>query len=477
MKIKMTIKSKMLLYILVVSSLIYAAALGYVSFKLDKITFSDAQKIADSYAGEYANITKADLNIDIDMARATAQAMQDYKKIDRKDRKRIYTGIIKNQIKENSNFLSTWITWDMDLLYPEWNKPFGRERLTYYQIGGQIKFKQEIVDTLRGTNKGAYYDIKKSKDELVMNPYFFTYKEGEDEILETSVGAPIIVNSKFIGLVGYDIGMARFQNLINTIHPLEDSYGFLVSNNASIVAHPNSDLSGKSITELDYTDNQIEKISSGKKFSYFTKDKNNREFYISHYPITIGKSTTPWSFAFAVPVDVIMAEAKATLKRTILVGFVGLVILSLVIIIIAITISRPIVKTTKLLGDLADGDIDKSKKLNINTGDEIGEMSNSVNTLIDGLNKTAEFANEIGKGNLDAQFDLLSDKDVLGKSLIEMRNSLRNAKTQENQRKLEDEKQNWATHGVAKFGDILRQNNDDMAEFAYHIISNLVKYI
>jgi methyl-accepting chemotaxis protein len=104
-------------------------------------------------------------------------------------------------------------------------------------------------------------------------------------------------------------------------------------------------------------------------------------------------------------------------------------------------------------------------------------MSNSVNTLINGLNKTAEFANEIGKGNLNAEFDLLSDKDILGKSLLEMRESLRNAKTQEENRKSEDEKQNWATQGIAKFGDILRQNNDDMNEFSYNIISNLVKYI
>ncbi len=477
MKLKKNLKSKMLLYILVVSSLIYIAALGYVSLKLNKIAFSDAQKIADLYAGKYANYTKSDLNVDIDMARATAQAIQGYENIKRNDRKEIYTEILENLIKENPNFLSSWITWEMNALYPEWDKPYGRERLTYYRLGGQIKYKEEIVDTIAGFNKGAYYDAMENKEELVMDPYFFSYKEDEEQILETSVAVPILNKGKFIGLAGFDIGMARFQELINTIHPLKDSYAFLISNNGTFVAHPNINYTGKTLEELDFDSGLLKKIQSGDKFSYMSTDKNNRKYYISQNPVFIGKSSTPWSFAFAVPVDVIMAEAKATLKRTVFVGFIGLILLALVVLFIATTISNPIVKTTKILGNLAEGDIDKSKKLDIKTGDEIGEMSNSVNILIDGLNKTAEFANEIGKGNLEADFDLLSNKDVLGKSLLEMRDSLRNAKTQENNRKIEDEKQNWATQGIAKFGDILRQNNDDIHEFSYHIISNLVKYI
>ncbi|MDA3779799.1 MAG: hypothetical protein PF487_06225 [Bacteroidales bacterium] len=347
MKLKMNIKSKMLLYILIVSSLIYITALGYVSLKLNEIALNDAHKLADSYAGEYANYTKANLNVDIDMARATAQAFQGYMNIKENDRNKIYKEILENLIKENPNFLSTWITWELGAVYPEWNKPFGRERITYYRLGGQIKYKKEIIDTIAGFNKGAYYDIMESKEEMVMDPYFFTYKEGEEEMLETSVAVPILNKNKFVGLAGFDIGMARFQNLINTIHPLKDSYGYIISNNATMVAHPNADFTGKSLQSLDFDTDLIEKIKSGEKFSYINTDKNNRDFYVSNVPIYIGKSSTPWSFAFAVPVDVIMAKAKATLKRTIIVGFIGLIILSLVVLFIATTISKPIVKTTK----------------------------------------------------------------------------------------------------------------------------------
>ncbi|MFC2138084.1 PAS domain-containing protein [Bacteroidota bacterium] len=140
-------------------------------------------------------------------------------------------------------------------------------------------------------------------------------------------------------------------------------------------------------------------------------------------------------------------------------------------------ISQHLSSTSKLFKALALGDISTTYKLSVDTNDEIGDISQSLNSLIDGLNKTSNFAAEIGKGKLEVEYDKLSDKDVLGASLINMRESLIEAKKEEEKRKIEDKKQNWSTEGIAKFGDILRQSTNDLEEFGYNIISNLVKYI
>ena len=47
---------------------------------------------------------------------------------------------------------------------------------------------------------------------------------------------------------------------------------------------------------------------------------------------------------------------------------------------------------------------------------------------------------------------------------------------EEEKRRIEVERRNWATAGFAKFGEILRQNNDDISEFAYNVILHLVSY-
>ncbi|MDW3193068.1 MAG: methyl-accepting chemotaxis protein [Cytophagales bacterium] len=56
--------------------------------------------------------------------------------------------------------------------------------------------------------------------------------------------------------------------------------------------------------------------------------------------------------------------------------------------------------------------------------DEIGQIVESVKKLRKSLISTATFAQEIGKGNLEADHELLSKEDVLGQALLNMKQNL-----------------------------------------------------
>lgn len=56
--------------------------------------------------------------------------------------------------------------------------------------------------------------------------------------------------------------------------------------------------------------------------------------------------------------------------------------------------------------------------------DEIGEMTQAMNQLVDGLKRTTDFANEIGRSNFDYPYQPLSDEDTLGHALLKMRDEL-----------------------------------------------------
>ena len=48
---------------------------------------------------------------------------------------------------------------------------------------------------------------------------------------------------------------------------------------------------------------------------------------------------------------------------------------------------------------------------------------------------------------------------------------------EQKKRKEEEEQRNWSNQGIAKFGEILRQNNDNLKKLGYEVISNLVDYL
>lgn len=109
--------------------------------------------------------------------------------------------------------------------------------------------------------------------------------------------------------------------------------------------------------------------------------------------------------------------------------------------------------------------------------DELGQMGKALNNLVDAFKNIFDFTNEIGKGNFNTEFTALSDEDALGNSLLEMRDELTKAAEEQEKRNEQDEQRKWASEGIAKFSDILRQNNNDLNKLSYNVISNLVKYL
>jgi len=162
-------------------------------------------------------------------------------------------------------------------------------------------------------------------------------------------------------------------------------------------------------------------------------------------------------------------------------GIIFLIVVSAIILLISTFVFAqvtivPIRKLTSYIQSLSIG-ILPNEKLVLSKKDELSGIIASINALIDGLHKATNFAISIGKYDFKIEFTPLSSKDVLGNSLLDMRNSLRSAKEEEEKRKIEDEKRNWSTLGISKFNDILRQSSDDLEELSYIVISNLVQYL
>ncbi len=170
-----------------------------------------------------------------------------------------------------------------------------------------------------------------------------------------------------------------------------------------------------------------------------------------------------------------MVKTFRDFKTRILLMGIALVIGAVIIGILTITsLARPINHTKNILLSMSKGILPK-EKLDVGS-DEIGQMAKALNLVVQGLKDIFNFSLEIGKGNFDSEFKPLSEEDVLGNSLLEMREELKTASEEEEKRKVEDNQRHWASQGIAMFSDILRQDKDNLEELSYKIISNMVKY-
>ena len=97
---------------------------------------------------------------------------------------------------------------------------------------------------------------------------------------------------------------------------------------------------------------------------------------------------------------------------------------------------------------------------------ELLEQLNQKDLTID---RNAKFAKQIGEGDFESEFAITDENDILGNSLLIMRENLLS-----NTRKEAD--QTWIAQGKDIISDILRIHNK-IDELSYDVIANLIKYI
>lgn len=124
-----------------------------------------------------------------------------------------------------------------------------------------------------------------------------------------------------------------------------------------------------------------------------------------------------------IDVDEVTIPLKKLKER--LVGLTLAIFLLAVIISLFLTriITNPIKNMQKSLRVMAEGDYNQTNEF-IKNSDEIKEMFDALANLKVALQGAVKFANDIGKMNLNTDYQLKSPNDLLGKSLLAMRDKL-----------------------------------------------------
>jgi PAS domain-containing protein len=128
---------------------------------------------------------------------------------------------------------------------------------------------------------------------------------------------------------------------------------------------------------------------------------------------------------------------------------------------------KPVLTILDTSNDLASGNI--PALVEQHSGDEFGQITSSINKIIKNKTELSDFVKKIGNGEPDAQYELLGEKDVIGSSLISMRDKIQKMSQEESKR-------SWTNEGVAIFSDLLMEEYS-LTELSEKLLNGLVKYI
>lgn len=378
-----SLKSIILTFILLFTILVFSSSMLYLSINVKKNTIEDSKIIVDNYTAKKALVLKNKFNEVLAITRTLANVFtenidKEVDKINPSSKK-----ILKNTLKNNPNFISVWLNWEISAIDSSYKKKNGRVGRFCYKDNDTIIYAYDIRDTVNQDLTGAYYDIKNSGMEIMGEPYYDNYTKGLEGILMISPSVPIMQNGHFLGMVGVDLSMENIRKLMKEIKPYSVSAAYLVSPGKMIVAHTYNKFYDKNIFEVkkEFKDDYLqafEKVNKNKPYSFHIQN-SKENLYVSMAPIPIGKDNEIWTLVTETPINIVTAKSNRLFALTLIIGIFAIGILSLFLYFVLQRITKRLLSTIQFSEQLSTGDL--SGKLNLTGKNEIGRLAASLNLM------------------------------------------------------------------------------------------------
>jgi len=379
-------------------------------FMLETMTLTETesakkQLLANAHAAGFE--IKAELEVALDSARTLADLLSGIKDKEiglKIDRDRI-NAILRGLLAKNESFVGISNAWEpneldgLDSIYKntEYHDQTGRF-IPYWSRGedGTIRLdplldyeNTEIYEN--GIRKGEYYlRLRETKEESAIDPY--PYPVHDKIVWMATLGAPIIADDKFYGMIGVDIRLDFIQSLAETINQKLYSgsgrTGVVTNRGIIVAASDNSKLVGKHIREWmpDDWEEDIQIIRERKESVYSVG--SNMEVSI---PLYIGKSKMTWAVIIEVPKEAVLArvnqlvmdmkkQGHLNLMFQCLLGF-GVSLFSLFFIrFVSKGITEPLIKGVDCAKAVSKGDL--TACIFVEDESEVGILANALNEMV-----------------------------------------------------------------------------------------------
>ncbi|MAY13987.1 MAG: chemotaxis protein [Oceanospirillaceae bacterium] len=179
------------------------------------------------------------------------------------------------------------------------------------------------------------------------------------------------------GVIGGDISLEAIVKEVLGIELGDSGYAALLDSKGDFMVHPDQKLLGKNVSALlgNGTQLQLNKIQQA--------SFNQRNSLVGLYSI----DGTDWRLLLVMD----KAEAFASLATlrwsSMLIGILTIVVVTLIAGMIISYLLRPLVVLNNAMSDIAQGEADLTRRLQVTRHDEIGALSNSFNVFVSSIHE------------------------------------------------------------------------------------------
>jgi len=222
---------------------------------------------------------------------------------------------------------------------------------------------------------------------------------------------------KLLGIAGIDLQMEQINQLVEQIRFQGKGYGFLLDENLNVV-HLSKQTGHKlSITDQgpngkEGLDGLEKQFSDTKGFQALNSDIKRNEsgssivtfkgedYHVVFNSVKLDKPLLNWHVGIMIPVTLIEEPVNDAVMSTIIAFLIIITIIVLMILWATQMITKPIVSLAETMQDIASGEGDLTRRINIESNDEVGQLASHMNTFIDKLRAmmqtTAQQASQLG---------------------------------------------------------------------------------
>ncbi|WP_313193648.1 methyl-accepting chemotaxis protein [Shinella zoogloeoides] len=249
-----------------------------------------------------------------------------------------------------------------------------------YFVRNEGKVGMEALVDYDKPGPGDYYQVPKATGkDFLTEPY--SYVIGGKNVLMTSFMVPLLFDGEFKGETGVDIALDSLAADMARLKPLGEGYVALLSQDGSVISHPDQAALGKSLADSGLDVDVWKAMLANPEQAMEIKDAEGVSSIAVAVPVPLVPGTT-WFTVVAVPKSVLFSHLSAlALTSTVVIAIAAGLMVAIGWLLAARfrrRLGKVIVATSEIAAGRTDVDLSESERQ-----DEIGEMARSLAVLRD----------------------------------------------------------------------------------------------